>query len=34
MKKFAALLTKEKWPGMKGKMTPTYFQLYTFYIKN
>ena len=34
MKKFVALLMKEKWPGMNGKrMTPTVFKLYTVYIK-
>ena len=33
MKKFVALLVKEKWPGMNGKiMTPTFFELYTVYI--
>ena len=34
MKKFVALLTEEKWPRMNGKVTPTFFQLYTLYIKN
>ena len=34
MKKFVALLMKEKWPGMNGKMiTPTFFELYTLYKK-
>ena len=34
MKKFVALLMKEKWPGMNEKiMTPTFFELYTVYIK-
>ena len=34
MKKFVALLMKEKRPGMNGKMmTPTFFKLYTVYIK-
>ena len=34
MKKFVALLVKEKWPGMNGKMmTLTFFELYTVYIK-
>ena len=31
--KFVALLTKEKWPRMNGKMTLTFFQFYTLYIK-
>ena len=34
MKKFVALLTREKQPRMNGEMTPTFFQLYTLYIKN
>ena len=34
MKKFAALLTKEKRSTMNEKMmTPTFFELYTVYIK-
>ena len=34
MKKFVALLMKEKRPGMNEKiMTPTFFELYTVYIK-
>ena len=34
MKKFFALLMKEKRPGMNEKiMTPTFFELYTVYIK-
>ena len=34
MKKFVALLTKEKWPRMNEKMmTPTFFKIYTVYIK-
>ena len=34
MKKFVALLTKEKRPRMNEKMmTPTFFELYTVYIK-
>ena len=34
MKKFVALLMREKQPGMNGKMmTPTFFELYTVYIK-
>ena len=34
MKKFVALLMREKRPGMNGKMmTPTFFELYTVYIK-
>ena len=34
MKKFVALLMKEKRPGMNGKMmTSTVFELYTGYIK-
>ena len=34
MKKSVPLLMKEKWPGMNGKMmTPTFFELYTVYIK-
>ena len=34
MKKFLALLMKEKRPGMNGKMmTLTFFELYTVYIK-
>ena len=34
MKKFVALLMREKWPEMNGKMmTPTFFELYTVYIK-
>ena len=34
MKKFVALLIKEKQPAMNGKiMTPTFFELYTVYIK-
>ena len=33
MKKFVALLMREKWPGMNGEiMTPTFFKLYTAYI--
>ena len=33
MKKFVALLGKEKWPRMNGKMlTPTFFELCTLYI--
>ena len=34
MKKFTALLTKEKWPRMNGEMTSTFFQLNTMYMKN
>ena len=34
MKKFVALLTMEKRPRMNEKMmTPTFFELYTVYIK-
>ena len=34
MKKFVALLMKEKRPGANGKiMTPTIFELYIVYIK-
>ena len=34
MKKFVALLTKEKQPRMNEKMlTPTFFELYAVYIK-
>ena len=34
MKKFVALLTKEKRPRMNEKMmTPTFFELYTVFIK-
>ena len=34
MKKFVALLMKEKRPEMNGKMmTPTFFELYSVYIK-
>ena len=34
MKKFVALLTKEKQPRMNGKMsTPTFYELYAVYIK-
>ena len=34
MKKFVALLMKEKRPGMNEKiMTATFFELYTVYIK-
>ena len=34
MKKFVALLTREKWPRMNEKMmTPTFFEIYTVYIK-
>ena len=34
MKKFVALLMKEKRPGMNGKMMAlTFFELYTVYIK-
>ena len=34
MKKFFVLLTKEKRPRMNEKMmTPTFFELYTVYIK-
>ena len=34
MKKFVALLMKEKWPGMDGEMmTQTFFKLCTVYIK-
>ena len=34
MKIFVALLMKEKQPGMNGKMmSPTFFGLYTVYIK-
>ena len=33
MKKFVALLMREKWPRMNRKMmTPTFFELYTVYI--
>ena len=33
MKKFVALLMREKRPGMNGKiMTPTFFELYAVYI--
>ena len=35
MKKFVALLTKEKWLKMNGEMmTLTFFQLYKFYFIN
>ena len=33
MKKFVALLTKEKQPRMNRKMTPTFFQLFIVYTK-
>ena len=34
MKKFVVLLMKEKWLRMNEKiMTPTFFELYTVYIK-
>ena len=34
MKNFVAFLTKEKQPGMTGKMmTPTFSELYMVYIK-
>ena len=34
MKKFVLLLMREKWPGMNQKMmTPTFFELYTVFIK-
>ena len=34
MKKFVALLTKEKWSRMNEKMmTPTFFKIYKVYIK-
>ena len=34
MKKFVALLMREKWPRMNEKMmTPTFFEIYTVYIK-
>ena len=34
MKKFIAFLMREKQAGMNGKiMTPTFFELYTVYIK-
>ena len=34
MKKFVALLAKEKRPRMNGKITLTFFQLYILYKKN
>ena len=34
MEKFVALLAKRKWPRMNAKITPTFFQRYTLYIKN
>ena len=35
MKKFVTLLMREKRPGINGKiMAPTFFELYTVYIKN
>ena len=34
MKKFVALLTKEKWPRINVKMSPTFFYLHTLYIKH
>ena len=34
MKKFVALLMKEKWPGINGKMmTPTFFKLCTVHVR-
>ena len=34
MKKFVSLLMRKKLPGMNGKiMTPTFFELFTVYIK-
>ena len=34
MKNIVALLMREKWPRMNGKMMiPTFFELYTVYIK-
>ena len=34
MKKFVALLAKEKRPRMNGKITLTFFQLYILYKEN
>ena len=34
MKKFVALLKKKKLSRLNGKITLTFFQLYTLYIKN